>query len=182
MGASILPAGLSSSDVIALSSAVIALCAFFATIWQGWLAHRHNRLSVRPLLVWHTARRNGSVSAGIRFSVRNLGLGPAVIRDRWFTRDGSRFHPVGLATDEVQDFAQHVFGSKLEYRLQQFGLPGRTAAIAPGAEVVLADLEFPSLPGVQLPVAMEVAGVLQFHLEYSCHYGKRFKLVGGDDS
>lgn len=170
-----------TSDVIALSSAVIAGCAFAATCWQAWLAHHHNRLSVRPLLVWHVRRLNASGSAHVAYVVRNLGLGPALIRERYFTRNGLRFYAPAMATDEVQAFAQHVFANKLAYRLHRFGLPGVGAAIAPGDEVLVAELEFPSLSADQLPIAIEVGGQLAFYIDYECLYGRKHRLVGGKD-
>jgi len=172
---------LSTSDVISLSSAVIALCALFATFWQAWLAHRHNRLSVKPLLVWHVERLNTSAAARVSYVVRNLGLGPALVQERFFTHNGLRFYPPALASDEVQAFAQHVFGDKIEYRLHRFGLPGVGAAIAPGDQVIIAELEFPSLSAAQLPIAIEVAGQLAFHVGYKCLYGRSQRLVGGKE-
>lgn len=36
-----------ASDYIAIGSAVVSVCALGATMWQGWIAYKHNRLSVR---------------------------------------------------------------------------------------------------------------------------------------
>jgi hypothetical protein len=51
--------GLSSSDVIATASAVIASCALVATTWQVATTRKHNRLSVRPHLDCSTDRTIG---------------------------------------------------------------------------------------------------------------------------
>ena len=42
------PPSLSSSDITAIASACVAVCALFMTLWQAKIARRHNRLSVRP--------------------------------------------------------------------------------------------------------------------------------------
>jgi hypothetical protein len=167
---------MTSADVIALSSAVIACCAFFATVWQAWLAHQHNRLSVRPLLVWHVARRNSPESAGIAFTVRNLGLGPAVIRERYFSKDNVRFHAPDLQSDEVQAFVAHVFGTRTHYHLKQFGLPGKDGAIPSQGELLIADIEFPSLPASKLELVVQLAGDVAFHINYESMYGEKYKL------
>lgn len=167
---------MTTSDIIATCSVIVAVLAFFATAWQAWLSHRHNRLSVRPLLVWRISRRNDPTSAGIAYSVKNLGLGPAIIRDRYFTKNGERFTPPGMAIDEVKAFVEHVLGQQVEYHLHTFGLPGKDTAIPSQDEVVVADIVF-STPGADLlPTLQEMAGVIGFHINYESMYGETFSL------
>lgn len=164
------------SDIIAICSVLVAVFAFVATAWQAWLSHRHNRLSVRPLLVWHIDRHNDPKHAGITYSVKNLGLGPAVIRERYFTKDGERFVSPGIPIDEVKAFVEHVFGQQVQYNLHTFGLPGKDAAIPSQGEVVVADIEFPTLGPDILPTLREIAGDIAFHVKYESMYGEPFSL------
>ncbi len=168
---------MTSSDVIATCSVIVAALAFIATLWQAWLAHKHNRLSVRPLLVWHIARSNNPGSAGITYSVKNLGLGPAVIRDRYFTKDKNRFIVPGLATDEVHAFLESVLGRRVQYRLRGFGLPGKDSAIPSQSEFVIAAIDFPGLPASGLGNVEEMAGDINFHIKYESMYGEPFRLM-----
>lgn len=165
-----------NSNIIAWASVIIAACALIATFWQARLAHQHNRLSVRPLLVWHIARRNGSFGSGVCFSVKNLGLGPAIIRERYFTKDKVLFTQPEIKIDEVQTFVEHIFGRKINYQLKAFGLPGKDAAIASQDEVVIADIEFPGMPPDQLRTAMELAKGAEFHIKYESIYKEKFSL------
>lgn len=67
---------MSPESIIAVSSIVIALAALGATIWQGLLTRRHNRLSVTPRLrVDCDHPDDGEVVV----TLMNTGLGPAVI-------------------------------------------------------------------------------------------------------
>ena len=61
-------------DPVAIASLVVALCAMVVTIWQGAIARKHNRLSVRPVL---TLYRREAVDGVIY--VRNNGSGPAIV-------------------------------------------------------------------------------------------------------
>ena len=167
---------MSTADVIATSSVVVAVLAFFVGAWQTWSTHRHNRLSVRPLLVWHVGRTADPGSSTIAYSVKNLGLGPAVIRDRYFTKDAARFLPPDLKTDEVGAFVEAVLGSKVPYKLRKFGLPGKRAAIPTQCEVVVAEIEFPGASPEQLKVIEEIAGETGFHIAYESMYGEAFEL------
>lgn len=163
-----------SSDIIATSSVIVAVLAFFATVWQAWLAHRHNRLSVRPLLVWHIGRKSAANGASITYSVRNLGLGPAVIKDRHFTKDGARFAVPTVSTDEVNAFVEYVLRRKVQYQLQTFGLPGRGAAIPSQGEVVIADIHFPGAKSEELATFEELTGKIDFHVKYESMYREKF--------
>lgn len=63
------------------ASAVVAVCALAVTVWEGFQARKHNKLSVRPLL---TSAENSDITRrGMFFSweLINAGLGPAIIKD-----------------------------------------------------------------------------------------------------
>lgn len=169
-------ASLTPTDVIATCSLLIAVFAFFATAWQSWLAYQHNRLSVQPHLVWHIARRHHADASGITFSIRNLGFGPAVIRERYFTKGGDKFTLPDLKIEEVPGFVAHVFGERVNYLIQTSGLPGRDASIPANGEVVVADLLFPGASAKQLKIIEELAGDVAFHAKYESMYGKKFEL------
>ena len=64
---------LGSIDSLALAGLVVALCAMVATVWQGAIARKHNRLSVRPVLTLYRREADGIIS------VRNNGSGPAIV-------------------------------------------------------------------------------------------------------
>jgi hypothetical protein len=66
---------LDTSDAIALSSAVVALCALGISLWQGYVSRRHSILSVQPhveLVITYT-------QSSMTVSLKNGGLGPAFI-------------------------------------------------------------------------------------------------------
>lgn len=166
-----------ASDYIAIGSAVVSVCALGATMWQGWIAYQHNRLSTRPHLVWHISRTaEADGTCGIKFSVRNLGLGPAIIKGRYLTKDDVKFEHLGLATDEVPAFLVHAYGQKIKYHLPQFGLPGVDSAIASGQEFIIAEVVFPSLPLTHLQAAVELAGDIGFHMLYESLYKQKFEM------
>jgi hypothetical protein len=169
------------SDVIATCSVVVATLAFIATLWQGWHTHRHNRLSVRPLLKWHINRNNGKNHCAVKFVVKNLGLGPAVIKERYFTHDNSRFKP-NVPTDEVGEFLKKVIGKRINYELRAYGLPGCGAAIPSQSEVVIADIVFPDLPPDELWSIEHITGELDFHIAYESMYEEEFLMkASGED-
>lgn len=145
-------------------------------MWQGWIAYKHNRLSTKPHLVWHVSRMSSQTGSGIAFSIKNLGLGPAIIRDRYLSKDDVKFEHAGLATDEVPAFLDHVFARKINYHLRQFGLPGVDSAIASGQEFIIAQIEFPTVPITHLQAVVELAGDIGFHMIYESLYEQKFEM------
>ncbi len=73
------------------ATTVIAICAFFLSIYQAYATRKHNRLSVKPHLTSFTRRTlDLTVNPGhgkIDFSLVNNGLGPAIINDFKVTLD-----------------------------------------------------------------------------------------------
>ena len=73
-----------SDRIISYSAIVVALASMVVSVWQGAETRKHNRLSVRPRIgisfdVSHT-------SWG--YSVKNNGLGPAIVTGKVISVDG----------------------------------------------------------------------------------------------
>lgn len=168
---------MTSADKIALAAAIIAACAFFVTIWQAHMSRSHNRLSVRPLLVW---RRDCSITeAGteIALVVRNCGVGPAIVKERFFSVSGDRFSAASGLEDEVQQVVKAVLAQRSVYHLRQHGLPGVGTAIPPGGEHVVARIFFPDADGAKVDSIIEQAGKTSFCIRYESLYGQPDQLL-----
>lgn len=167
---------MSTPDIISTVAAVIALCALFATAWQAYIAREHNRLSVRPALVLHRANVVTNDGTEISFSVRNCGIGPAIVRERLFHVEGKRFLPSTQPNDQVQCLCEAVLGGKIEYLLREHGLPGEGAPIPPNGEHIVARIFF---QGVQPPLIdslLQSIPEVTFHIHYESLYKERFVL------
>lgn len=79
---------LSPESAAAVAAAAIGLLALGVSLWQGWVARRHNRLSVTPHLRidWYI-----EADSPLRICLRNAGIGPAVIREVAITTGGTTF-------------------------------------------------------------------------------------------
>lgn len=82
---------LSAALVIAIVGAVIALI-------EVHLNRRHNRLSVKPILVFY--RGNDETEGAIRHTLSNKGMGPAVITKRQLLLDGA---PIDWPVTHTED-------------------------------------------------------------------------------
>ena len=67
--------------ITAIATSVLALLALFLSLWQAFQSRKHNKLSVRPLLVFivNYDTTIDTNNRGIGFSVSNKGVGPALI-------------------------------------------------------------------------------------------------------
>lgn len=165
-----------NSDYIAIGSAVISLLAMFNTIWQALLTRKHNRLCVRPLLIKHIDRQSTPCGAEVILSVKNKGIGPALITDGYFTVHGQRFRPSQTQTDEVRKLVESVLGQNYRYEVKRWGLPGKGAAIHPQDETIVVQLSFPAMSHENLSAVIASLEHVAFILDYESLYGQRFTL------
>lgn len=168
---------MSTADSIALSAAIVATCAFFITAWQTWFSWRHNRLSVRPLLVSHRDKSINNLGVEITITVRNYGVGPAIIKKRYFTIDGEVFEPKEPSVDEVSAVAEILLGGRTRYFLRQHGLPGIGAAIPQGGEHVIARVFFPEVTSNHIEDVLKQLAEVKMYIFFESLYGEPNELV-----
>ena len=116
--------------ITAIGTVVIALAALALSVWQFRASHTHNKLSVRPLLVFDASYDPTVRGFGLRVS--NKGVGPAVISDFRILVDGkdetaSAPHPWANALRKLD--LNYTF-------LQHFSL-GSDTAISPQETIPL---------------------------------------------
>lgn len=71
---------LQASDITAIASVVVAVCALFATLWQARKSHLHSLISVQPVLDIHIAYKDlPNNQFELLVILSNVGLGPAKI-------------------------------------------------------------------------------------------------------
>lgn len=132
-----------TSDIIAICSAVVAMFAVGATIYQARLSHRHDRLTAQPFLAWSESYVQEDHGTFLTFSLTNHGQGPAIIKDRWFEIDGKRFESDLGGSDLVELVTREVLGDRVEWRLHHSGLLAKAVVLPAGAEFVIARIYFP---------------------------------------
>nr|WP_316640020.1 hypothetical protein [uncultured Roseateles sp.] len=162
------------SDQIAVAALVVAGCAFFATAWQAFLAHRHNRLSVRPYLVWHRDQSTTEAGTEVTFKVSNCGIGPAIVKERFFSINDKRFQPGQTSGDEVRELAVAVLAQRFQYHLSQHSIPGIHTAIPQGGEYVIARILFPNANDGMVNSILKQSGKIDFCIRFESLYGEDF--------
>ncbi len=153
---------------------VISLCAIGLTMYQAYLTRQHNRLSVRPHLVWHINRERGKASLKMIFTLKNEGIGPALIREMYFELDGKRFEADHI--EAIESFAKTLLGKQFVYHIAENGLPGIGASMPPSSQVVIAKvaIDCPSTEAYeQVEAIFERAS---FKVRYESLYEETFWL------
>lgn len=70
-----------ASLITAWSAIIISLFALAVTWWQTCVTRKHNKLSVRPLLVTSDHEKTNGNTGHFMFELENCGVGPAIIRN-----------------------------------------------------------------------------------------------------
>ncbi len=91
--------------IAGISSAVIALCAFFLTIWQTCITRKHNKLSVTPhLTTWTHSDKSKSLYS---VELLNNGIGPALINHFEIQVDG--YPMIGEGLEPIEKALKLLF-------------------------------------------------------------------------
>jgi len=67
-----------SNLIVSTCALIVAFLVFLATAWQGYLARKHNRLSVKPILEVESHMASNVNFMGLK--IENCGVGPAIIK------------------------------------------------------------------------------------------------------
>lgn len=161
-----------NADEISNLTLVVAACTLLTTFWQGYLARRHNTLSVRPRLSWNRSYVRTATGAEITFTLTNNGVGPAIVQERFFGVKGARYVPEHPEEDdEVAQFVRSVVPANVQYALTHHGLPYPDTTLPAGHATVVAQLQFPGLDSKAVERLMRELGV-EFVVRYHSMYNE----------
>lgn len=161
--------------VTAISSAVIALCALVFSIWQGMVARKHNKLSVRPhLSTWSSADEEKGFYS---FEIINNGIGPAIVEEATVKVDGKPI--AGKAADAVENAVKILFAD-LRYRANHsYFMKGDT--MAPNERCGLIELQFSDEPPPSAEVIARAMKRVVVEITYKSFYGETFHFSSKDE-
>ena len=119
------------------------------------------------------AQRSGDSGARIRLLARSVGLGPAIVTDHYFCRSPARLafpDPTSVASTLLKQ----LIGDSLQYRILNEGYALRQYALPVGAELILLDVQFPTLTVQTIGVVDAYMQDVSLHLKYKSLYGEEF--------
>lgn len=152
------------------ASELIATCAFALTIYEVYATRAHNKLSVRPLLDSNTARAWDDSGLTLSFTIRNVGVGPAIVRAVRFFYDGEP----AAATETIESLVRRSLASAVAFRIRQHGLPGIGCGMPPGSEHCLVRIEFPKLVAAGEELVDARLDAIGIEIDYESLYGDKW--------
>lgn len=111
-------------------------------------------------------------------TIRNVGVGPALVIDKYFTVNGERFNPHG--GDVVVSICEKILGDIFKYKVRRNGMFGGKAVLPPGAEIVIVQLFFPDVGFDEKNEILHIASRAVFVVKYKSLYGKDFVFSTAD--
>ena len=124
-----------------LAAVVIACIALGATLWQARISHRHNRLSVRPVIETHVAWSSDRDGLHVTVTLENRGIGPGTITDLYLKCGGQRVSTPSDADHIVEAYVDELFPPDINPIVLDTAWPlGRT--IKANESVTVARLRF----------------------------------------
>ncbi|WP_420555199.1 hypothetical protein [Neptuniibacter marinus] len=154
-------------------AAIIAASAMGATLWQGYIARKHNRLSVKPHLVVHSTL--SLQSPQIAFAISNDGLGPAIFQSYTLSIYDTELTPddtIEEITRIIQGYG-HSSATSITLRGWHAGESYKQGAYKEAFEVY-GDF---GTDKAQLDDVRKLLKNITIKINYSSIYGEEFKLT-----
>jgi len=170
---------------------VVAALSLFVTVYQAYAVRRHNRLLVRPHLIFDSQFNSTTLDRHQTYQLRvkNVGLGPAVIDDFTISFEGAAaLDPHSLFEEWVKLVNKYTPANGKAHCGARFLYKGH--AVDKGEEEILLEVSFPTA-GLSFMQGREIVKVLVKKIDatinYKCHYGlplkttKKFRDEEGGD-
>ena len=156
--------------VISLSVAVIALAALGVSMWQGYIAREHNKLSVKPHLV---INRTVFDEMLIKYTLRNNGLGPAIIESYEIFVDGKKCE--GECEEKIKSILKNLNIKRIQHRSFT---PSNNQAISINEKLILLEFEKQGLSESNKERLKSSKNSIEFQIKYKSIYGDNFTFQG----
>lgn len=155
----------------AIMGVITAAFALFASIWQGWVARTHNKLSVTPHLAISSTIyfENGIVE----FLMSNNGVGPAVVTFYGAMIDGIRT-PFRSAKDSAEAFSKLGVRDKTYAPAHVIFAEGEYLKV--GERGIILSFSHTAKNNEYREKVITCMSRFEFLIEYECVYGRKFVL------
>ncbi len=161
---------LENSDVIALGSSFVALSALVVAVWQGWLARRHNKLSVQPLLHFNVSNLNG-----LFIKLQSVGLGPAVVKKVIILFNGRRYE------NPSRDPYPEMFSQLSNKYHYLFHMPVVGSSYLPGSKETILSLQCNNFSEENKQELSGFYHQIYFEIHYTSFYGGKTLICKNKD-
>lgn len=157
--------------VVGIASTMIALCALIFTIWQGFLARKHNRLSVKPHLTPCTDDHIETKGL-FRYRVMNNGLGPALIERVVLKVDGNEM--IGEGAELIKNALERLLPESIYKYGAFYAFFTKGFPMLPKEDMVVAEVQFDPLSKKPKNFGKDLEKRAKLEIEYKSFYGEKF--------
>ena len=161
------------SLIVAICTMLVALCALLLSMYLGFLDRQYKRLSVKPLIT----SRMKIFGNGFTFTLKNSGLGVAIITDFKIFYDGSE-----ISHEKYVRVVQKYFPASPNYRDVDCDFWNNNYKVTPNQTIDMIKLEYITpitVNGTRTNIlagldSKEFAKMFKFSLAFKSLYGKKF--------
>jgi len=155
--------------ILAICSLLVAIAASFATIWQGVLLRKHNRISLRPILRIESRVVEDEMASMI---LTNTGLGTAIIKSTSLLFDGKILSKdFSISADEL--IREINFNS---IKVKKHTLYSGDTFSSSESHYLLESV-YPLKDEESLKQIKNIFNHLTFNIKYLSMYGEEFELI-----
>lgn len=171
---------INSDRIVAISAMLISLLTLIIFLYQTSLMEEQSRLSVRPRLSFNMnigktisvkeAGVSSDTTVTVWLSIKNNGLGPAIINDGWITYNNTTFEGISFFNTELSELNQYgVMNTISELNEGQ--------AIPVTEEIILFQYSYDSKYELQVNEILPLNEAYQFPFTITVDYASMYEEV-----
>jgi hypothetical protein len=151
---------------------IISLVAVGVSIYALYQTRKYSRVSVVPHLDWHVNRHRANEGITFTFTLKNTGVGPAIILDWWFLLKGKKHE--SECNDQLLELAGICLREKSPYVMKRHGTPGVGSIMPAGQEICIAEIFVPGLKADGESRFEQWCEPVNFEVRYQSLHGEVF--------
>lgn len=156
---------------------IVSLLALGASGYALYQTRRYSRLSSVPHLDSHVGRHWTNEGGTFTFSLKNTGVGPAIILDWWFLMNGKKHDSESI--HQAPELIAVCLSGKTPFVVKRHGTPGVGSIMPAGQEICIAEIFIPGLKADQESLFEQWIEPVNFEARYQSLHGETFPLSTG---
>lgn len=151
---------------------IISIISLTVSLYALLQTRKYSQLSSVPHLDWHVGRNRANEGITFTFTLKNTGVGPAIILDWWFLLNGKKHE--SEHNDQAQELAALCLRGKTPFVLKRHGTPGVGSIMPASQEICIAEIFIPGLKADQESLFGQWIEPVNFEASYQSLHGETF--------
>lgn len=150
----------------------VSLIALGVSGYALYQTRKYSRASIVPHLDSQVNRHWSNEGGTFAFTLKNTGVGPAIILDWWFSLNGTKHESESI--HQAPELIACCLNGKTPFVVKRHGTPGVGSIMRAGQEICIAEIFIPGLKADQEKLFEQWIEPVKFEARYQSLHGETF--------